>query len=145
MTKTQAWVRIAGGLAGLAVVAIALINGMAGWDAASVVSLWLLAIAVAYVFWAPTLARPSANGDAVRMGLAGPLFVQAALLLALAAFALLIARGDGSRTTVWVIDVLYVAVLLVGGALFMASAPIIEAAATPRQPAEPAAPRDENW
>ncbi|HTD38465.1 MAG TPA: hypothetical protein VK669_13195 [Candidatus Limnocylindrales bacterium] len=145
MTTTQAWVRIAGALAGLTVVAIALINGMTRWDAASVVSLWLLAIAVAYVFWAPTLARASANGDAVRMGLAGPLFVQAAILLGLSAFALLIARGDGSRTTVWIIDVLYVAVLLVGAALLMASAPIIEAAATPRRPAEPAAPRDENW
>lgn len=145
MTKTQAWVRIAGALAGLTVVAIALINGMTRWDAASVVSLWLLAIAVAYVFWAPTLARGSANGDAVRMALAGPLFVQAAILLGLAAFALLIARGDGSRTTVWIIDVLYVAVLLVGAALLMASAPVIEAAATPPRPAEPAAPRDENW
>lgn len=145
MTKTQAWVRIAGALAGLTVVAIALINGMARWDAASVVSLWLLAIAVAYVFWAPTLARPSANGDAVRMGLAGPLFVQAAILLALGAFALLIARGDGSRTTVWVIDVLYVAVLLVGAALLMASAPLIEAAATRPRPADPTTPRDENW
>jgi hypothetical protein len=143
MTKTQAWVRIAGALAGLTVVAIALINGMTHWDAASVVSLF--AIAVAYVFWAPTLARSSANGDAVRMALAGPLFVQAAVLLVLAAFALLIARGDGSRTTVWIVDVLYVAVLVVGGALFMASAPIVEAAATPRPPAEPAAPRDENW
>ena len=145
MTKTQAWVRIAGALAGLTVVAIALINGMTHWDAASVVSLWLLAIAVAYVFWAPTLARPSANGDAVRMALAGPLFVQAAILLALAGLALLIAFGGGSRTTVWIVDVLYIAVLLVGGALFMASAPIVEAAATPRRPADPAAPRDENW
>jgi hypothetical protein len=144
MTSSHAWVRIAGALAGITVVAIALIEGMAGWDAASVVSLWLFAIAVAFVFWAPTLAQRSVSGDAVRIAMIGPLFALAVALLVLSGLALLIARNGGARTTVWIVDVLYVAALLVGGALLRGAAPVVESASQPR-PAGPAAPPDENW
>jgi hypothetical protein len=147
MTVPQLWVRLAGTFAGLTVIAIGLVFGLAQWDVASGVSLWLLAIAVAFVFWGPSLFQPSPDGDATRIAMIGPLLFEAMLLIALSALALFWARNEGSIRGVWMLDVLYVAVLLVGTALLKASVPIIEssAAASRRVPQPPPTMTDEKW
>jgi hypothetical protein len=147
MTVSQFWVRLAGTFAGLTVVAIGLVNGLARWDAPSSVSLWLLAIAVAFVFWAPSLFQPSPENDAPRIAMIGPLLVEALLLIVLSALALFWARNDGSPRAVWTLDVLYAAVLLVGTALLKAAVPLIESAASAsrRVPQPPPTMTDDNW
>jgi hypothetical protein len=147
MTVPQLWVRLAGTFAGLAVIAIGLVFGLAQWDVASGVSLWLLAIAVAFVFWGPSLFQPSSDGDATRIAMIGPLLFEAMLLIVLSGLALFWARNEGSIRGVWTLDVLYAAVLLVGTALLKASVPIIEssAAAGRRVPQPPPTMTDDNW
>jgi hypothetical protein len=147
MTVSQLWVRLAGTFAGLTVVAIGLVNGLAQWDAPSSVSLWLLAIAVAFVFWAPSLFQPSPESDATRIAMIGPVLFEALVLIVLSGLALFWARNDGSPRAVWTLDVLYAAVLFVGTALLKASVPLVESAASAsrRVPQPPPTMTDDNW
>ena len=144
---TKAWIRIAGVLVAAAVVAVALVAvPLATWTAAAVVSLLLLAFAAAFVFWAPALYPPAPGSDATRVALIGPLFVQALALIALSAFSLSAARSYGANATVWTLDVLYVAVLVIGTVLLKASIPVIEGA-TARSQTITSAPKppEERW
>ncbi|GEM_PF-6780673 len=144
---TTAWIRIAGVLVALAVAAIALVAvPPASWTLPAVIALVLLAHGAAFVFWAPAIYAPAPGSDATRIALIGPLIVQAAVLILLAAFALAQARSYGGTATVWTLDVLYVAVLVIGTVLLKASASAAEGAAA-RTAAIKAAPKssDQNW
>lgn len=146
MTTTM-WIRIAGVLVALAVVAIALVAvPPASWTLPALISLVLLAHAAAFVFWAPAIYPPEPGSDATRIALIGPLFAQALALIVIAAVALGLARGNAANAAVWTLDVLYVAVLLIGTVLLKASIPAIEGAAA-RSAAIKAAPKapDQNW
>src|ERR1700736_1321857 len=144
---TKAWIRIAGVLVALAVVAIGLVAvPLATWTPAAVFSLLLLAFACGFGFWAPALYPPAAGSDATRIALLGPLFVQALALVALAAFSLAEARSYGGDGVVWTLGVLYAAVLLIGTALLKAAVPVIEgASARSRAITSAPKPTDENW
>jgi hypothetical protein len=144
---TKAWIRIAGVLVALAVVAVALVAvPLASWTTPAILSLLLLAFAAGFAFWAPALYPPAPGSDATRIALIGPLFVQALALIALSAFSLSEARSHGANAAVWTLDVLYVAVLLIGTVLLKASVPVIEGAAARSQSITSARkPTDERW
>ena len=144
---TTTWIRIAGVLVALAVLAIGLVAvPLATWTVPALISLVLLAHAFAFVFWAPAISPPAPGSDATRIALIGPLFAQALVLIVLAWFSLVQARGGGAPATVWTLDVLYFAVLLIGTVLLKASSTVIESVAA-RSAAISARPKppDQNW
>jgi hypothetical protein len=121
--------RVAGVLAALAVIAIGAINGITmQLNRPVTVSLFLLAIAVGLLLSAPSLVKPSISSDGPALALIGPTSVLCVVLIVLSASTLYLAGNNAKASTVWSLDVMYGAIVLIGLAMLVASRSVVVAA-----------------
>lgn len=133
MTSTIC-LRAAGLVAALSVIAIGALNGITMHVNNPVtVSLFLLAISVGILLCGPSLVKSSLWSDAPALALIGPTGGLCGVLVVLSGSTLFLAANNAPRLTLWSLDVVYAAVLLIGlGALGAARSIVVAASGSDR-------------